>query len=121
MCNPTNGYKNPFTYTFCLWVDNNQELHNQALKVTEEAMFATEAGCEQVMDGIWTFEQGWKFLLEDYLKNYWENEAENWAFDHDEDSVFPQLLQVALAHIDWLEVAEHFIGEYQDTQEYRDV
>jgi hypothetical protein len=119
MCNQVEGFKNSFTHTFCLWVDNNENLYLNAMAMTGEALGAV-GDDQRFIDGIWNFEQIWKFLLEDELERYWAIEQEEWQGSQLRDNVFVQLAQDALGHVVWREVAEHFISKYKDTWGYRD-
>ena len=79
-----NGYTNKPTWAVCLWINNDESLQSQVLAL---AAGNDKYNVSQLIEHLFT----------------------DTYYPLDKASVYMDLLNWALAYVDWIEVAEHFI------------
>lgn len=75
------------TFILALWLDNDQELHDMAVEWTKEHSDANE--------------------LADIIRQYLENEVDGYKLQ----GVVSNLMESAIAEINFTEVAEHLLDD----------
>lgn len=92
-----------------LWIDNDQGSYHYSREMAETARH--EASID---NGVWS--RTAEGLLADGLKEWQEDEREQWARDDAPASVFNDLLSAAISEIDWYEIAENYLGEIERSE-----
>lgn len=87
-----NGYTNKPTWVVSLWINNDQGLQQAVL--------------EAAQDYVKSDAESAQYDLADWLKNEFSDEQNPIYADA---SMYSDLLNWALAYVDWDELAEHFI------------
>ncbi len=99
-----NGWTNYETWAVALWIDNDQGSQSywreEAERQAQEA-----ANCEMVQDAVWTEANAARFNLADQLKDEITD-----ASPEMEASLYTDLLQAALATVNWSEIAENLLS-----------
>ncbi len=93
MCKEYNGYPNYQTWNVSLWLDNEESTYNYVREV---------AGESDRWDDEWEFA--------DWLKEFTE-EANPLSSDA---SVYSDLLGHALSNVDYYEIADNILSEFDD-------
>lgn len=88
-----NGWSNYESWAVGLWLDNEEGSYNTMREMAREAQ-RTETGREP------------RFVLADRIKNFVQEQAP--ALNA---SLYLDLLQAALSEVNWVEVAEHYLGD----------
>jgi hypothetical protein len=101
--NPYNGYNTYEAWCVSLWLNNDEGTHRFWLTEAEQVRAAAKE-CPPVKDGIWTPAQAEQFLLADRLKNHLNDQS-----PLTEPSLYSDLLNAALAAVEWPEVADEFL------------
>jgi hypothetical protein len=103
--NEYQGWANYATWACALWINNEQEAqeywHERAKQV-------------EPIDNEFMAEDRRKVHgLAEELKAHFEERAEEWMGD--QASFFSDLFNHALAHVDWIEIAERIVKKVDDT------
>lgn len=100
-----NGWTNYETWTVGLWLDNDQQSYSYWR--AEAARHRREAGNSvQVREGLWTEAEAIRFNLADQVLEEIIN-----ASPLQEPNLYSDLLSGALAEVNWVEIADHWLGE----------
>ena len=86
-----NGWTNKPTWAVALWIDNDRGLQ--------------QATSEAASDYVRSDEESAKHDLSDWLKDYIENDI----YPELPASMYSDLLNWALAYVDWDSLAEHYV------------
>lgn len=105
-----NGWTNYETWAVALWIDNERASHECWREAAAEARQEAPT-CRQVAEGIWSAENAARFLLADWLK---EDITE--AAPLTEASVYSDLLNAALAEVNWQEIADHLLESLSENE-----
>lgn len=100
-----NGWTNYETWAVALWMDNDHLRHQFWREAANEAR-SVAPGCKQVADGIWDADQAARFLLADWLKEDFDENAPT-----SEPTVYCDLLQASLESVAWQEIADHLLED----------
>jgi len=107
-----NGWKNYPTWAVNLWLSNDEFLYNETRERVGWAIGRAAAHCA-VADGVWTAEQGRRFVLADDLKQWVTEELAP-----DLGATFAaDLLGYAFGEVDWNEIAAAWLEEADDVCE----
>lgn len=87
---PYNGYSNYPTWNVALWIDNEEGLYNQRLEIMQRA--------------------GTSYDASKALKTWYEE-----TFPSPETGPQADILGYAMDHVDWLELAEHWWDEREES------
>ena len=104
-----NGYTNYETWNCALWLDNDEGTQETVREMAQEAYDHPEAN--QYM----TVERRRVHTLKDSLKAMMEEQAEQWM--PDQSSFFADMLNSAVAEVNWYELAENYLEEIEETEE----
>ena len=100
------GYANYPTWAICLWIDNEEPLHDQAHEMARQCR-ADAPDHEQVAYGVWTEDEATRFALADDLKEWVADDL----LPELDNGPASDLLQWAFEQIDWHEVADHYLAD----------
>jgi len=100
-----NGWTNYETWAVNLWVDNEQWSYLYWREQAARHRLQAEDSY-QVREGLWTKEEATRFNLADQLL-----EEITDASPLQEASMYSDLLSGALAEVNWVEIADHWLSE----------
>lgn len=106
MCNKYNGYSNYPTWCVSLWIDNEEGTYNQRCE------YARQAWDETYATQYLTHKENATQQLVDQLKEWIEEEN-----PLDNASMFTDLLGYAIELVNWYEIAENFLEDYEEEDE----
>ncbi len=107
--NKYNGWTNFETWVVSLWLDNEKASYDYWRE--EANHHRREApNCSQVIEGIWTAEEAAKINLAGELKE----EITDGTPVTSQTSVYSDLLNAALAEVNWYEIAENMLIDLPD-------
>ena len=114
-----NGWANYETWCVHLWQTSDEATYRYWKEETEREHREART-CTQVRNGIWTVEQAKRIRLAEQLKAAFETfhpfRGEFLAKPNEPD-VYCDLLDAALSEVDWHEIAEAFVEEFEPDDE----
>lgn len=102
-----NGWANYETWAVSLWLDNDESSYRYWREVAA-GLWRESSNMSRVVDGYWTRTEAASFDLAEQLK-----EAINDGVPLRESSLYSDLLLAAIAEVDWLEIAKHWLIEIE--------
>lgn len=109
-----NGWTNYETWAVALWIDSERASYECWRQAAAQARREAPT-CRQVADGIWSEENAARFLLADWLK-----EDITDAAPLTEANVYSDLLNAALAEVNWQEIADHWLASLAEEAIHED-
>jgi hypothetical protein len=103
-----NGWATYETWLVGLWLDNDQGSYEYWREQAQE-QWKSAPTCKQVLQGYWTAAEAAKFNLADQIK---EEIAD--ASPLTEADMFCDLLNAAFSEVNWQEVAEKYLEEFEE-------
>lgn len=100
-----NGWSNYETWTVSLWIDNDQQSY-EYWREQADAQRKAALTCSQVLNGTWTAEEAAKYNLATQLK-----EEITTGSPLSTASMYSDLLNTALANVDWQEIADDYLPD----------
>jgi hypothetical protein len=109
-----NGWTNYATWNVALWLGNDQGLYNAYREMVAEV-------CEDVTepDYEWqTIHDSRKYAVAERLESFVDDLAEETCFGVVEGASFvTDLFGWALGQVDWFEIADNYVSEWEETAE----
>jgi hypothetical protein len=103
-----NGWKNYETWAVALWIDNDKASSDWWRDAARQHGVDAPT-CSQVTSGMWTASEASRFNLADQLKAEISNST-----PLKEPTMFADLLNAALAEVDWQEIADHLLKDVRE-------
>jgi hypothetical protein len=100
-----NGYRNYETWAVALWLSNDEASDRYWREAARSAKRAS-LNCGPVREGVWSAERAPCYLLSEQLE-----EEVTGGTPELGPNLFSDLLDAALAEVDWREVANAFLEE----------
>jgi hypothetical protein len=110
-----NGWTNYETWGVALILDNDYGTYQMVREAVEEMRTWIDTD-PNVLSGIWTEREAFKFRLADWIKDFTETlcgigmDSESYGIA-EPSMMASQLLGAALSEVDWDSVAEHYIED----------
>ena len=103
------------TETLILLIDNDRKMWERVLDLTGEVSILAPS-CSQVRDGIWTVEQGQRFLMADGIRQLLWGYIDSLPYDSFFQSLVSSLAFNAFHTVEWGVMADHYIRKHAENR-----